>query len=82
LSANVQHLQDFHSEDSPPKIQTATTQTTKAIIPPLDNVMDPESGPLAPAIEPAALLPGALAASPGEGPLPGCSGAEVANAEK
>jgi len=50
-----------------------------AIIPPFDNVKDPESEPDAPASEPPE--PAVEPASPAEGPLPGCSGVAVAKAE-
>lgn len=58
--------------NSLPKIATTTMQTVMAIIPPLDIVKDPESGPAAPA----------ALSTVSEGPLPGWVGSVVASAEK
>lgn len=68
-----------YGQISLPKIATTTMQTVMAIIPPLDMVKDPESGPAAPA---ALSTAPEDAASPAEGPLPGWIGAVVASAEK
>ena len=82
---SVARTDGFRREDGKgllPKMTTSTTHTIMAMIPPLDNVIDPESGPAAPAFESPALLPPELPTSPAVGPLPGCSGAEVASEEK
>jgi len=54
--------------DSPPKTQTETAITIIAIIAPLERVIDPESGPAAPAFESPELLPADDPTSPAEGP--------------
>lgn len=54
--------------DSPPKRQIDTAQTIIAIIAPFDSVIDPESGPAAPASESPAPLPADDPTSPGAGP--------------
>ena len=65
-----------------PKITTQTTTTMIAMIPPLDMVIDPESGPAAPSSLSPVLEPADEPASPAEGPLPGWMGADVASEEK
>ena len=65
-----------------PSITTQTTTMMIAIIPPFDMVMDPESGPEAPASLSPVLEPADDPASPAEGPLPGWIGADVASEEK
>jgi hypothetical protein len=65
LSARLPQRIEGHS---PPKIQTDTAQTIIAIIAPLDNSMDPEELPAAPASESPALDPADDPTSPGAGP--------------
>lgn len=72
----------WHGEliDLLPKTTTNTAQTIMAIIPPFEILIEPESGPAAPASE--SPDPAVEPASPAAGPSPGCCGAEVASAEK
>jgi hypothetical protein len=66
-------------------MQTQTSTTIRAIIPPFDKVIEPESVPEAPASESPAALPADDPTSPAEdldSPLPGCWGDAVASAEK
>jgi len=63
-------------------MQTQTSTTIRAIIPPFDKVIEPESVPEAPASESPAALPADDPTSPADGPLPGCWGDAVASAEK
>jgi len=68
VSVTLIQLSYLGTLGSPPKIQIETAITIIAIIAPLERVIDPESGPAAPALLSPALLPAAEPTSPAEGP--------------